>query len=53
MPMIVGLPIILIGLAISVSDKFQSGSKWIILELIIASFVCWGFMSVTSINGIV
>ena len=53
MPMIVGLPIILTGLVISVSDKFQSGSKWIILELIIAIFVCWGFISVTSINGIV
>ena len=53
MPMIVGLPIILTGLAISVSDKFQSGSKRIILELMIAIFVCWGFISVTSINGIV
>ncbi len=52
-PMMVGAPIILAGLAISVSDKFRSGNKSIIVELIVAIFVCWGIFSVTSINGIV
>ena len=50
---ILGTPVVIAGLLISISDKIRRGSKWIILELIFGVYVISGFLSLTSMNGIV
>ena len=50
---ILGTPVVIAGLLISISDKIRRGSKWIILELILGIYIISGFLSLTSMNGIV
>ena len=50
---ILGTPVVIAGLLISIRDKVWRGSKWIILELILGIYVISGFLFLTSMNGIV
>ena len=49
----IGTPIVIIGCVMSVLDKIRRGSKWIVVELILAIYVIYGFFLLTTINGIV
>ena len=48
-----GILVALTGLMMSISAKIQRRSAWIILELILGSYLIFGLLSLTQINGIV
>ena len=48
-----GILVALTGLGMSISAKIQRRSAWIILELILGSYLIFGLLSLTQINGIV
>lgn len=48
-----GIIVALTGLIMSISAKIQRRSPWIILELILGSYLIFGLLSLTQINGIV
>ena len=51
--MMFGTLVVIAGLVMSIRDKVRRGSKWIVMELILAIYVIYGLFSLTTINGIV